>query len=228
MKKIYLVAIFCIACYCNYAQQLSQVTFSGASAFSWFSILTNQNVLIRISDDGKILGFGTEQHSFYNKDYFAPQLIPFAGSVTYYEPSADSSYRGKVKNIGSCFFTYYPSYGDEQKAGKIKSAGNLSFDYFENYQDALSAGKIKNIGTNNINYYSSYDNDGVKGKLKMIGTTLIDYYSTFDDVLIKGKLKSIGAARYLWYTSADRREFQGALKSGYQRQLINGVTYILW
>jgi hypothetical protein len=228
MKKKYLI-IGCLAICCSgYAQQLSQVTFSNGSVFSWFSILTNQNILIRISDDGKILEYGTEEHSYYNNNYFAPKLIHWAGSVNYYDQSTDSAYRGKIKNIGSCFFTYYPSYDNPQKAGKIKSAGSLSFDYYEKFQDALLAGKIKNIGTNTINYYTSFDNDAVKGKLKMIGTTVIAYYSSFDDTLIKGKVKSIGSARYIWYTSSDRREYQGAIKSGYQRQLINGITFILW
>ncbi len=228
LRKTYLIAICLIACCSSYAQQLSQVTFSNGTAFSWFSILTNQNILVRISDNGKILEYGTEEHSNYNSNYFAPKLVPWAGSVTYYDQSADSAYRGKIKNIGSCFFTYYPSYDKPEKAGKIKSAGSLAFDYYEKFQDALTAGKLKNIGTNSIGYYTAFENDAFKGKLKMIATTLIAYYSSFDDTLTKGKVKSIGSARYIWYTSSDRREYQGAIKSGYQRQLINGITYIMW
>jgi len=228
MKKRYLI-IPCLVIYFNgAAQQLSQVAFSNGAVFSWFSLLTNQNILIRISDDGKILEYGTEESSYYNKNYFAPKLVHWSGSVNYYEQTADSAYRGKVKNIGSCFFMYYSSKDYPEKVGKIKSAGNLSFDYYEKYQDALTAGKIKNIGSSAISYYTSYDNDAFKGKLKMVGQTLIEYYFSFDDALIKGKVKRIGGAYYTWYTSADRREFQGAIKSGYQRQQINGITYILW
>ena len=62
----------------------------------------------------------------------------------------------------------------------------------------------------------------------MVGQTPIEYYSTFDDTLIKGKVKRIGGAYYKWYTSSDRRGYQGSIKSGYQRQLINGITFILW
>ena len=118
--KICLIINFSIACFNGYTQQLSQVTFSNGSTFSWFSLLTNQNILIRISDDGKILEFGTEEQSLYNRNYFAQKLLPFSGSINYYEQSADSAYRGKVKNIGSCFINYYPSYGSPQKAGKIQ------------------------------------------------------------------------------------------------------------
>jgi len=228
MKRLYLIIICLVIYLCSFCQQLNQVTFSNGADFAWFSLLTNQNVLIRISDDGKILAFGTEEHSYYNQNFFAPKLIPWSGSVTYYDQSTDSAYRGKIKNIGSCFFTYYPSYNYPEKAGKIKSAGNLFFDYYEKFQDAATAGKIKNIGTNAISYYSSYDNEAYKGKLKMVAQTTIEYYSSFDDILIKGKVKRIGGAHYSWYTSSDRREYQGAVKSGYQRQLINGVTYILW
>lgn len=228
MKKYYFITVLLIIYFNGVAQQLSQVTFSNATNFSWFSIKTNQNILIRISDDGKILEYGTEEASYYNRNYFAPKLVHWSGSVTYYAQTADSAYRGKIKNIGSCFFTYYSSNNYPEKAGKIKTAGNLFFDYYEKFQDAAAAGKIKSIGGNAISYYTSYDNDAYKGKLKMVGQTAIEYYSSFDDALIKGKVKRIGGANYTWYTSADRREFQGSIKSGYQRQLINGITYILW
>lgn len=174
MKKKFLIIVCTIICFSGTAQQLSQVTFSGGANFAWFSLLTNQNVLIRISANGKILEYGTEERSLYNKDYFAQKLISWSGSVTYYEQNTDSAYRGKIKNIGTCFFTYYSVHDYPEKAGKIKSAGNLSFDYYEKYQDALTAGKVKNIGTNTISYYTSYDNEAFKGKIKMIAQTPIN------------------------------------------------------
>ena len=227
MKRFFLLLALSALILNSYPQQLSQVTFSNGSNFSWFSIVTNQRVLIRISDDGKIIESGTEEQSFYNRNYFAQKLRPYLGRIDYYGNESDSAFRGKIKSIGTCFFTYYPSNDYSEKIGKIKSAGSLLFDYYRRSDDALIAGKIKNIGINTIAYYTLFDNEAFKGKLKMVGNTSITYYSSFDDLLIKGKLKDIGSYHYTWYGSLDRREFNGALKSGALRQLINGVTYIL-
>ncbi len=228
MKKNYLIVALSLLFISGYSQQLRQVTFSRGSGFSWFTILTNQNFLIRISDDGKVLVWGTEQQSLYNKNYFAQNLLPYLGRVDYYGQGSDSAFRGKVKSIGTCYFTYYPSYEYPEKIGKIKSAGNLSFDYYARFEDGLIAGRIKSIGSNAITYFTSFDNEAFKGKLKMVGKTSIVYYSSLDDTLIKGKVKSIDSYLYTWYTSFDRKEFNGALKSGSQRQFINSITYILW
>lgn len=227
MKKNYLIVVLSLVFFKTYSQQLSQVTFSSSCNFSWFSLLTNDNVLIRISDDGKVLEFGTEEISLNNINYFAPKLRPYVGRVEYYPNTVDSASRGKIKSIGSCFFTYYPSTDYPENIGKIKSAGILSFDYYRKFGDALSAGKIKNIGNAAITYYIASDNEAYKGKLKGVGNTAITYYSNFDDVMIKGKLKSIGSANYLWYTSYEKIEFRGSLKSSIRRRMINGVTYIL-
>ena len=208
-----------------YSQKLSQVGFSQASNFSWFSIITNQNILIRISDDGQILQFGTEQTSLYG-NYFAPNLIPFSGSINYYQNGIDYGLNGKIKNIGACFFTYYGSNDYPEKVGKIKTAGNLFFDYYRQYGDALTAGKIQTIGTATITWYNSMDNDALKGKLKSVGKTVIDYYSSFDDPYLKGKLKTIGGYKYNWSTVFNGREFQTILKTGNQRQVINGITFV--
>ncbi len=208
----------------GYSQQLSQVSFSQGAAFLWFSITTNENVLVRISDDGKILESGIEVQSLYNSNYYAQKLQPYLGRIDYYSKESDSAFRGKIKTIGSCYFTYYPSNDYPEKVGKIRSAGNLLFDYYRSSEDALIAGKIKAIGTNTIAYFTSFDNEAYKGKLKMAGNTSITYYSSFDNVAIKGKVKSIGSFNYIWYSSFDR--FSG-LKSGALRQLVNGVLYIL-
>ena len=37
------------------AQQLRQITFSGASTLSYFSFITDQGVLIRVSEDGHLM-----------------------------------------------------------------------------------------------------------------------------------------------------------------------------
>jgi len=227
MKKYYLIAALSFLFMSGYSQKLSQVTFSSSGGFSWFSILTNQNILIRISDDGKILEFGTEEQSLHNRNYYDQKLRPYVGTVNYYGKESDSASMGKIKNIGSCFFTYYPAKDYAEKAGKIKSAGSLLFDYNMNSGDALTTGKIKTMGSNAITYFTSFDNEALKGKLRSIGPTQITYYTSFDDTMIKGKLKSIGSFQYIWYTSYDRKEYSGSLKSGSRRQLVNGVTYIM-
>src|SRR6478736_4248205 len=109
MKKGFLIMALSLLLFNGYSQQLSQVTFSGGSGFSWFSISTNQRVLIRISADGKLIEFGTEEQSLNNRNYFAPKLLPFTGRVDYFSNESDSAFRGKIKSIGACFFTYYPS-----------------------------------------------------------------------------------------------------------------------
>ena len=227
MKKLSLIAVLLFLFFSGYTQQLNQIIFSGGSNFIYFSIITNQNVLVRISDDGKIIEYGTEEQSLYNKNYFAQKLQPYSGAINYYGKESDSAFRGKIKSIGACYFTYYPSNDYPEKKGKLKSAGTLLFDYYQNYNDALITGKIKSIGFNAVTYFSSFDNEAFKGKLKSVGNTFITYYSSFDDAITKGKLKNIGSYHYTWYGSLDRKEFNGALKSGTQRQLINGVTYIL-
>ncbi len=228
MKKIVLITAIALLNFTSFSQQLSQITFSGGMSFSWFTVATNQNVLIRISDAGKPLEWGTEEQAKTNSNYYAPKLLPYMGRVDYYGAEADSINRGKVKSIGTCYITYYGAGELAYRIGKIKTMGSLSFDYYTNYDDALLAGKVKTLGSNSIAWYSSFENEFFKGKPKMIGNTSINWYSSFDDKLIKGKLKSIGSYNYLWYTSFDKKEYGGALKSGAIRQIVNGVTYILW
>lgn len=209
-----------------YSQQLSQVSFSGGSRLSYISFITDQDVLIRISEEGKILEWGIEvQAQRYN--YYAPKLQPYIGRVDYYGPEADSVFRGKIKSIGTCAFTYYGSYETEIKIGKLKSIGRILLDYYTNYENVNLKGRLKFIGNLMLDYYSSFDDEAFKGKLKSVGSTAINYYSTFDDKLIRGKIKSIATIPYIWYTSVDRIGYGGSLKSGSLRQNISGVTYIL-
>ena len=210
----------------TYSQQLSQVTFSDASNLSYFSFLTDQGVLIRITQDGKILEYGTELLS-QRANYYDPKLQPYLGRIDYYATESDSAFRGKVKSIGTCIITYYGHYETAEKIGKLKSVGTLLLDYYTNYDNIAFRGKLRFVGASTIEYYSSLDDEAFKGKLKSIGNSPITYYSTFDDKLIKGKIKGIGSVPYTWYDSFDRTELRGALKSGLYRQVIGSITYIL-
>ena len=59
----------------SHAQQLAQVTFSGASTFTYFSLITDGNVLIRISPDGRVMEWGTEEQSVRIPNYYTPKLV---------------------------------------------------------------------------------------------------------------------------------------------------------
>lgn len=227
MKKVVLLLSFSLTQFISNSQELAQVTFSGGSNFSYFSLITDRTVLIRISDNGTVLEWGTEESSFRNSNYYSPKLQPYPGRVEYYTRDADSLSRGKVKSIGSAVITYYDYYESEERQGKIRSIGSQFFDYYNNFYDKLLRGRIKSIGNSLIDYYPSFDNEAVRGKPKTIGSTSITYYSSFDDRLIRGKVKSIGTQQYQWYTSVDRVGYGGGLKTGSFRQNIGGVTYVL-
>jgi hypothetical protein len=209
------------------SQELSQVSFSGGSAFTYFSLITDRVVLIRISNDGKILEWGTEEQSIRSSNYYSLKLQPYPGRVEYYGPESDSLSRGKVKSIGSAFITYYGAYENEFKAGKIRSVGSQLFDYYTNFSNKSLSGKIEYIGSFRVDYYSSYENEAFAGNLKAAGSINITYYSSFDDKLIRGKIKSIGPLSYTWYTSIDSPGYGGGLKTGAFRQNIGNVTYII-
>lgn len=227
MKRLYFIIVLSVLFYHSYSQQLAQVGFTENFDLAWFSLVTNQSILIRISSDGQIMEAGIEQQALYNRNYFAPKLQPYQGNTGYFDDRSDSAFRGKIKNIGACFFTYYSSKDYPEKAGKIKSAGSLYFDYYRSYEDASIAGRLKNIGSNAIAYFTSLDDAVLKGKLRTVGNTPLVYYSSFDDPQLKGKLKSIGSYRYEWNLVFTGRETVANLKSGYQRQLINGITYVI-
>ena len=141
MKRFYSTIFF--LCFINaaFTQQLSQVTYTYATSLAWFSVTTGQNVLIRISDDGKALEWGTEEQSLFSNNYYAPKLLPYMGRVDYYGPEADSAYRGKVKSIGTTTITYYGTGEFAVKTGKIKTIGSLLFDYYTHFDDKLLSGQ---------------------------------------------------------------------------------------
>jgi hypothetical protein len=225
MRSFFITVSFLFFAGCIHSQQLSQVTFSDAAHLSYFSIHTNQDVLIRITDKGQILEWGTEMQSLYSKNYYAPKLQPYLGRVEYYPPQSDSAFQGKLKSVGTCVLTYYASYEMSAKVGKLKSIGPLMLDYYSIYDFANLNGRLKTIGGRTLNYYSLTEDEGSKDKLKSIGSTLINYYGSFEDKLIKGKVKSIGLVTYAWYSSFDLSK--SGLKSGTYRRNIDGVTYIL-
>ena len=227
MNKPFIFIAILFAGVTTRAQELSQVLFSGGATLSSFSFITDQKVVIRISEDGKLLEWGTDPGTGrYN--YYTGKLQPYLGRVDYYPASEyDSVLRGKVKSIGTCMLKYFGGAEDRSKAGKLKTIGSVTLDYFASYENTLNQGKLKSAGYIMLDYYSASENEAFRGKLKTVGNTPIAYYSTFDDKMIKGKIKSIGSSSYTWYTSYDRKEYQGALKSGQVTQNINGVTYLL-
>jgi hypothetical protein len=227
MKNFFKAIFFLPFASSVYSQQLSQVTFSDASHLSYFSFLVDQEVLIRMTDEGKIIEWGTETQSLRSGTYYAPKLQAYLGRVEYYGNDVDSAFRGKVKSIGTCTIAYYSHYEEKTKVGKPRSLGTLMLDYYSNFDDAAFRGKLRFAGNLQLEYNSSLADEAYRGKLKTVGSTPITYYSTFDDKLIKGKIKNIGSFSYTWYTSYDRSELRGAMKSGLYRQNIGSVTYIL-
>jgi hypothetical protein len=207
------------------AQELSHVQFSGGTTLSSLSFTTDQQVIIKISEDGRVLEWGTAWETF-RYDYQPGKLHPYMGRVSYYGSEADSISKGKVKSIGTTVFSYYGASETNAKAGKLRSMGSITLDYYSNYENPALTGKLRSAGNTLFNYYPSHENEAFKGKLKTVGTTTIRYYSTFDDKLIKGKVKDIDGVSYTWYASYESR-YGGGMKSGHLARKINGVTYII-
>jgi len=227
MKKLFLAIPVLMLAASAFSQKLSQVSFSGATSLTSFSFLTDQNVLIRVSPDGKIIDYGSEVMSERSNNYFAPKLQPFMGRIDYYTADSDSAFKGKVKSIGTCVLTYYGSFEKDDKPGKLKSIGAIPLDYYTQFDNAAYKGKLRFAGTMVLAYYPALENEAFRGKLKSVGNTTLKYHSTFDDKLIQGKIKSIGSVAYNWGTSLDPQGQKGALKSGTYRSNINGVTFII-
>lgn len=226
MKNIFLTISSLLLFVSAYSQELRQVKFSGATTVSFFSFVTDQGVIINVSEDGKVLEWGIEMdRRRYN--YYPGKLEPYMGRVDYYGQESDSVLRGKIKSIGTCQLNYYGAFDTKEKIGKLKMIGHSALDYYDSYENQLFKGKLKYAGTVLFSYYSSFENEAFRGKLKTIANTTITYYSSFDDKLIKGKLKSIGSFKYEWHTSNASYGYQGGLKSGSFTQNINGIVYII-
>lgn len=226
MKKGILLLLLLNVLLTANSQKLGQVVFSRGSTLSSIGFVADQQVIIRVSDNGSLIEWGLEMES-YRYNYQPGKLLPFMGRVDYYGQESDSSFRGKVKSIGTCFITYYPLSETAERAGKIKSLGMLQFDYFSQYDNAAIRGKLKSAGNYLLTYFASYDNEAIRGKIKSIDSCPITYYTSFEDKVIAGKVKSICSVNFEWYTSRDRRELQGSLKSGRYQQVINSIQYIL-
>ena len=224
MKRSLALLIIFLIYIAGDSQTLKFVNFSGGAEFSSLSYITNQRIIIKVSQDGKVLEWGNEMEP--GRFYTEPgKLQPYMGRVEYYEKQFDSILNGKVKNLGITSITYYGSTENAAFVGKIKSIGNVFFNYYLDLENESVRGKLKTAGLQDFTYYYSSENEAYRGKMKSIGRNQITYYSTFDDKAIRGKLKSIGPATFAWYTSLDR---YGGLKSGRQYQMIEGVTYIIW
>jgi len=222
MKRLTLLIPILVVAICTHSQVLSNINFSIGETLTSFSFRTDQEIIIRISDEGKVLEWGTDPGP--GRYYYDPRkLLPYLGRVEYFGQEYDSVFRGKVKSIGTCTFTYYDKYETESKIGKLKTIGRLAADYYDIFEDAAYKGKIKYAGSDFFSYYSSFENDAFRGKLKSVGNSAITYYSTFDDKAMKGKIKSIGNFQYTWYASYER--YQGALKYGSVTQNINGINF---
>ena len=227
MKRFYIFLFSFITYSIGQSQTLKFVSFSSGSEFSSLSFITDQKIIIKISQDGKVLEWGYEMEP--GRFYSQPgRLQPYMGRVEHYERQFDTILNGKLKSVGTTSITYYGSFENAALVGKVKSIGNVWFDYFTDFENEAVRGKLKNAGQKSFTYYTSFENEAYRGKVKSIGGNQITYYSTFDDRSIRGKLKSIGALNYTWYTSLDRQGYQGGLKSGSQYPMIEGVTYIIW
>lgn len=207
------------------SQELAEVNFRGGQTLSSFSFRTDQDVIIRISEDGKLLEWG---NPWRLPGYHTPgKLETYPGRVEYYGNEYDTILRGKVKSIGTTMLQYYPSSETPAKAGKVKFVGRTLLDYFDNYENTAYRGKLKSIGTTFLTWYAAYEDESIRGKIKLIGSTNISYYTSFDDKNIRGKLKSIGPYNFAWYTQTDSRGYPGTLKSGPQQVSLGNVLYQL-
>lgn len=218
---------FLSLCLHGHSQELARVSFTGGSDLQYFTLVTDGNLLIRLSPDGHILEWGTEESSLRAPGSFAPRLTAYPGRVDYYGPEADSVSRGKVRSIGSALITYFPAWETREKIGKVRSAGRLFFDYYGVYDPQILQGRIRSIGSTALDYYSGFEDVSLRGKLKSVGSTVISYYQSFEDKYVRGRIRSIGNVLYTWYSSLDRQGTAGLLKSGPYRQNTGGVVYIL-
>ena len=106
----------------GHAQTLKYVSFSGGAELSSLSYITDQKIVIKISQDGNVLEWGNELEP--GRFYSQPgRLQQYMGRVEYYEKQFDSILNGKLKNIGITSITYYGSYENKALVGKVKTIG---------------------------------------------------------------------------------------------------------
>src|SRR6187200_2280116 len=184
MKRLLLLLTPFLIYSIGYSQTLKFVNFSGGSEFSSFSYITNQKIIIKISQDGHVLEWGNEMEP--GRFYTEPgKLQPYMGRVEYYAKQFDSILNGKVKNVGITSITYYGSTENAALIGKVKSIGNVFFNYYLDLENESVRGKLKTASLQDFTYYYSSENEAYRGKMKSIGRNQITYYSTFDDKAIR-------------------------------------------
>jgi hypothetical protein len=224
MKKFLIIVFLIITQLVTYSQKLNQVSFRNGSDLNYFTIITDQDVLVRIAPDGKILEWGYEELSSRGT-FYAPKLQPFLGRTDYFGDESDTFFKGKLKSIGTAYLTYYGPHEEELKKGKLKSIGKLELDYYSRFDEKNIQGKLKFIGHHLIEYYKAFENEAYRGKLKTLGPLAVTYYSLIDDRYNIGKLKTIGSISYAWHTPLDRNK--SGLKSFNYRSTISGITMVL-
>src|SRR6187549_2427691 len=145
MKRLLALLIPFLIYITGYSQTLKFVNFSDGAEFSSLSFITNQRIIIKVSQDGKVLEWGNEMEP--GRFYTEPgKLQPYMGRVEYYEKQFDSILNGKVKNIGITSITYYGSTENEALVGKVKSMGNVFFNYYIEPGNETMKGKMKSAG----------------------------------------------------------------------------------
>ena len=109
MNRITLLISFLFLSAGAFSQELTHVTFNEGSTLTFFSFRTDQRIHLRVSDEGKLLEWGMDPGPgrYYNDPR---RLQPYLGRVEYYGQEYDSVLRGKIRSIGTCFFTYYEKY----------------------------------------------------------------------------------------------------------------------
>jgi hypothetical protein len=226
MKKVFLLAA-CFFLYIGlFAQQIRQVIQSQTGAKTTFCFYADQNILIYVSPDGNVTEWGVE-YTEGRMYYYPGKLDNYMGRIDMYGPADNVAFRGKLRYIGAVAITYYTAEENQLLAGKVKSIGSSVIDYYGQFDEAAFRGKIKSAGTVSMSYFGSFDNEALKGKLKSVSNIAISYYNSFDDKAIKGKVKSIGSYPFAYYSSFDTR-MPGALKTGFQKQIIDGIRFIIW
>lgn len=226
MKRFFFVVAATCLTAISFGQRLTQITLTGSPGSDIISYMTDDNVIINLSLDGKVIEWGIEYATGRYNSY-PGKLDKYMGRTDFYGEADNVDFRGKVKYLGRTAFTYYSSYENEQLKGKLKSIGSTIIDYYSNYEDEALRGKIRNAGVTTFTYYSSFDNEAFRGRFKTIGGSSFTYYTSFDDKAYKGKIKSIGSQNFSYYSSYDKQEYRGAIKGFQTQYVINGIKYLL-
>src|SRR6187401_2128947 len=151
MKKLLILLTSFLIYNTGYSQTLKFINFTGGSEFSSLSFITNQKIIIKISQDGKVLEWANEMEP--GRFYSEPgRLQPYMGRVEYYEKQFDFMLNGKVKSIGITSIIYYGSTENSALVGKVKSIGNVLFNYYLDQENEAVKGKLKTAGIKDFTY----------------------------------------------------------------------------